>query len=183
MRAIAMFALLGLIAARPAAAEPQAASGEKTKKKPAAAKQPAKQPAEQPAAVEGTKQAPAGLDLRSMAAAAAKAAGPQTSEEDERGKAESRRLDLTPQRQFQSGKLSSDRRGAEARSGIGLGDDTDWRVQAVQVGAIAATFGALVALCGSGNCLLPEIFGGGRDELGPSPDLQIREEPQLRDPR
>ena len=72
-------------------------------------------------------------------------------------------------------------RGNEKSSGMSLGDDTSWQVQAVQVGAIAAGFAALVAICGNGNCLLP--WGGGADNLGPSPDLQIRPDNEPRPAR
>jgi hypothetical protein len=78
---------------------------------------------------------------------------------------------------------SGDARGKEKRSGIGLGKDTDWRVHAAQVGVMVGVFGALVAACAEGGCLLPELFGGGRDQLGPSSDLKIRDSGPLRDAR
>ena len=92
------------------------------------------------------------------------------------------RLDLTPARLF--GKdpgLASDRRGAERREGLDLGDDRDWKVHAAQVGAMAAGFAALVGLCGGGNCLLPSVFG--EPEVGASPDLQIRKPAKIRSAR
>lgn len=45
---------------------------------------------------------------------------------------------------------------AERRGGLDLGDDGDWRVQAAQIGVMAAGFAALVGLCGGGKCMLPE---------------------------
>jgi hypothetical protein len=65
---------------------------------------------------------------------------------------------------------------------MGLGNDGDWRVQAAQVGVMVGLFGALVAACADGGCLLPELFGG-RDQLGPSSDLKIRDSGALRDAR
>ena len=47
---------------------------------------------------------------------------------------------------------------------------------------MAAAFGALVAICANGGCMLPDFLGA-REDLGPPPGLEIREEPQLRDPR
>ncbi len=44
----------------------------------------------------------------------------------------------------------------ERRAGIPLGDDRDWKVQAAQIGVMAGAFAALVGLCGSGRCMLPE---------------------------
>jgi hypothetical protein len=182
MRAIAAFVLLGLVATRPAAAEPQASpaterANEPQKKKPKARTPKAGQekPAEPAAAPR------AGFGLGSMAAMAASAAAGPAAEDVKKGKVEARRLDLTPERQVE--KLAGDRRGSERGSGVTLGDDTSWRVQAVQVGAMAAVFGALVAICGNGQCLLPEVFGGGRDELGPAPGVGTPSEPKLRDPR
>ncbi len=43
----------------------------------------------------------------------------------------------------------------ERSRGISLGDDGNWKVQAAQVGAMAIGFAALVGLCGSGNCKIP----------------------------
>lgn len=166
-----MILALGL-AASPAAAEPARAP---VKKKPAAAR---KKPAAPKTAADSKAAAPAspGVSLGSMAKAAA---GPGEAEKSPTPNG-ARRLDLTPSRLF--GKSDTpDRRGKEKGSGIGLGDDTSWQVQAVQVGAIAAGFAALVAICGNGNCLLP--FGGGAENLGPPPDLQIRPDNEPRPAR
>ena len=38
-------------------------------------------------------------------------------------------------------------------TGIPMGDDRDWRVQAAQVGVMAAAFTALVLLCGNTRCM------------------------------
>jgi hypothetical protein len=180
MRAIAMVVVLaGLVVARPAAAQPQSADEKrpvkKANKKPAAPARPAAPAAAVP-----------GFGLGSMAAKAAGAAAAPAAGDTRPGAVDARRLDLTPRRQLETGKagLAGDRRGSERTSGMTLGDDGDWRVQALQVGAMAAAFGALVAVCGNGRCLLPDFLGtGGRDELGPPPGLEIREQPDLRDPR
>ena len=162
MRALVVMLALGL-AALPASAEPAKAP---TKKDPTSAK---KKKAKKPATP--------GVSLGSMAQAAAGTSGEKDSAATPNG---ARRLDLTPSRLF--GKSDApDRRGKEKRSGVALGDDTSWQVQAVQVGAIAAGFAALVAICGSGNCLLP--FGGGADNLGPPADLQIRPDNEPRPAR
>lgn len=174
MRAIATVVLLGLIAARPAAAEPQASPGEDKQKQ---QKQPPKQPPKQP---QKQNTAPGlGLGLGGMAAQATTSGANQTG-----GAPDATFLDLTPQRLFESGTLDSegDRRGTERRSGLGLGNDGDWRVQAAQVGVMVGVFGALVAACADGGCLLPEFFGS-RDRLGPSEDLQIRDPGPVRDGR
>jgi hypothetical protein len=181
MRAIAMVVVLaGLVLARPAAAQPQG-DGEK-------AKRPAKKANKKPAAPARPAAPPTapGFGLGSMAAQAAGAAAAPAAGDTRPGAVDARRLDLTPRRQLETGKagLAGDRRGSERTSGMTLGDDGDWRVQALQVGAMAAVFGALVAVCGNGSCLLPDFLGiGGRDELGPPPGLEIREQPDLRDPR
>jgi hypothetical protein len=95
-------------------------------------------------------------------------------------------LDLTPRRQLEaltSGDRSRDRRGAERTSGIDLGDDSSWKVQAIQVGTMAALFGTLVAVCGDGKCMLPGFFGGGRDDIGLAPGAHPRKEPTVRSGR
>jgi len=161
MRALVVILALGL-AALPAAAEPAKAP---QKKAPVAGKKKAKKPATP------------GVSLGSMAQAAAGTSGEKDSAATPNG---ARRLDLTPSRLF--GKSDgSNRRGKEKRSGVSLGEDISWQRQAVQVGAIAAGFAALVAICGNGNCLLP--WGGGGDNLGPPPDLQIRPDSEPRPAR
>jgi hypothetical protein len=154
---------LGL-AAPLASAEPAKAP---KKKAPVAAKKKAQQPASP------------GVSLGSMAQAASgtSAADKADSKPTPNG---ARRLDLTPSRLFGKSDPSGNR-GKEKSSGVSLGDDTSWQVQAVQVGAIAAGFAALVAICGNGNCLLP--WGGGGDNLGPAPDLQIRPDNEPRPAR
>lgn len=177
--------LLGLIAARPAAAEPQTEASPKSKQTKQTQK-PDQKPEAKTDKAGKKKPASAGFGLGSMAEMAANAAARPGDEEAEKGKAEARRLDLTPRAQLESGKLgtSADRRGTERGRGLTLGDDTDWKVQAMQVGAMAAVFTTLVAVCGNGRCLLPELFGGGgQDELGPAPGVQTRDQPKLRDPR
>jgi hypothetical protein len=65
-------------------------------------------------------------------------------------------LDLTPSRLF--GPLGSlGARKSEERPAITLGDDRDWKVQAVQIGAMVGAFGALTALCAGGRCA--QAFG------------------------
>jgi hypothetical protein len=168
MRALVVIMALGL-AALPASAEPAKAPSKPEKKKAVpVAKTTAKKKA--PA-----KPATPGVSLGSMAQAAAGEKQEKTPTPNG-----ARRLDLTPARLFGHGD-APDHRGKEKGSGIGLGDDTSWKVQAVQVGAIAAGFAALVAICGNGNCLLP--FGGGKDNLGPSDDLQIRPDNEPRPAR
>jgi hypothetical protein len=182
MRAIATVLVLGMIAARPALAGPKTSPGAKKQKPKQADKARKEAPAEPPAS------APAsvpGFGLGSMAAqAAGAAAGPAGSEQREKDVAEARRLDLTPRRLFDTGKVAgqNDRRGKERGSALDLGNDGDWRVQAVQVGAMVGVFGALVAACANGGCLLPEVFGG-RDRLGPPSDLQTRDSGPVRSGR
>jgi hypothetical protein len=153
MRAIVVLMSLGL-AASPAAAEPTAPA----KKKPAATAK-KKAPAAKP---------DLGVSLGSMA----KSAGTASTAEPPATPNGARRLDLTPARLFGKTQDPAGKKN-EKTTGIALGDDRNWKVQAVQVGAMAAGFAALVALCGDGKCLLP--FGGGdaSDRLGPSPGLQI----------
>jgi hypothetical protein len=173
MRAIAFLVVAGLIAvARPASAEPQAAPGKKDKKQQVEKRgAPTPDPAAQP-----------GYGLGSVAAMAARAAEGATRDVDAKT-VETRRLDLTPRRQLDSGVgTRADRRGSERGTGIALPDDTDWKVQAVQVGGMAALFGALVAVCGGGRCLLPGADDAS-ERIGPPPGLQVRPEPKLRDPR
>jgi hypothetical protein len=194
MRAIAAtVTVLGLIAAWPAYAGPPASPGaakHKAKARPDAkatrpdetkGKAKKEAPAQPPAAAPAS--AP-GFGLGSMAAQAAGAGAPASTER-EKGVAESRRLDLTPRTQFDSGKVAGqgDQRGKERGSGLSLGNDGDWRVQAAQVGVMVGVFGALVAACANGGCLLPEVFGGGRDNLGPPSGLQTRDSGKLRDGR
>jgi hypothetical protein len=169
MRALVVILALGL-AALPASAEPAKAPSKTEKKKaaPVAKTQAAKKKAPGASATPG-------VSLGSMAQAAAG----QNSEKTPTPNG-ARRLDLTPARLF--GRSDApDHRGKEKGSGIGLGDDTSWKMQAVQVGAIAAGFAALVAICGNGNCLLP--FGGGAENLGPSDSLQIRPDNEPRPAR
>ena len=156
MRALVVILALGL-GALPASAEPAKAP----KKKTPVAKKKAQTP---------------GVSLGSMAQAAA-----GTSEKEKTATPNgARRLDLTPSRLF--GKSdTANRRGKEKGSGVSLGNDMSWQRQAVQVGAIAAGFAALVAICGNGNCLLP--FGGGAENLGPPADLQIRPDNEPRPAR
>lgn len=166
MRALVVILALGLAA--PAAAEPAKAPQKPHKKSTPVAKTTAKKKAQ-------AKPTTPGVSLGSMAQAAAGEKPEKTPTPNG-----ARRLDLTPARLF--GKSDApDRRGKEKSSGIGLGDDTSWKVQAVQVGAIAAGFAALVAICGNGNCLLP--FGGGAENLGPSDSLQIRPDNEPRPAR
>ena len=84
-----------------------------------------------------------------------------------------RRLDLTPSRLFGKADPTTGDRRKENRAGLGLGNDGNWKVQAAQIGAMAAGFAALAALCGDGKCLLPWGGGNAADRLGPSPDLEI----------
>jgi hypothetical protein len=173
-RSIAALVVIGSIAAGPAAAEPPSKKQSPAKKADKADKEAAPKTEAKPAAGSG-----------SMAAQAESAAAGSTAREAEPGRVEARRLDLAPHRLFQGGALSSssgDARGKEKRSGLGLGKDTDWRVQAAQVGVMVGVFGALVAACADGGCLLPELFGG-RDQMGPPSDLKIRDSGTLRDAR
>jgi hypothetical protein len=184
MRAIAVFVVLGLVAVRTAAAEPPA-QGDGTQKsdkakKAAAKKEAAKEAKEaaQPASPAPARAPAPGIGLGSMAAQAASAATP-ADEARERGVARSRRLDLTPQRQFQK---IGDRRGKERTSTVGLGDDGSVAVQAVQIGAMVGIFTALSAICANGGCLLPELFGG-QDRLGPGEGVGLRDPGQPRSGR
>jgi len=95
------------------------------------------------------------------------------------------RLDLTPARLFGKGQVKDkpDRRGAEKRSGFSLGDDRDWKVQAAQVGVMAAGFAALVGLCGGGKCMLPDVPFLPQSEEGPPPGLEIRPNSEPRSAR
>ncbi len=169
MRALVVVIMALGLAAPLASAEPAKAPKKKT---PVAARK---------GAAKAAKPASPGVSLGSMAA---QAAGTSADKADQAGKTPTpngaRRLDLTPSRLF--GKSDApDHRGKEKRSGVSLGDDTSWQRQAVQVGAIAAGFAALVAICGNGNCLLP--WGGGADNLGPPADLQIRPDNEPRPAR
>jgi hypothetical protein len=155
-------------AAAPAKATPATttATAKPTAKK-AAAQQPATQ---KPAAPKPAAAQPAvapGPGLGAMAAAAAQATRPTPPT----GPQPLRPLDLSPRRQLDR---AADARGHERGSGIGLGDDTSWKVQALQVGGMAALFGALVGLCGSGNCRLPgDVFPTVSE--GPSGSLDTHE--------
>jgi hypothetical protein len=78
---------------------------------------------------------------------------------------------------FPGAVLGHGRRAPEKQRRLTLGDDGDWKVQAAQVGAMAAVFGALVALCGGGKCLIP---GEAVDFL---PDWMTAEDPVYHSPR
>jgi hypothetical protein len=153
---------------------------------PLASAEPAKAPSKKKTPVAAKKKAakaatPASLGGVSLGNMAAQAAGSSADKADKTPTPNgARRLDLTPSRLF--GKSDApDRRGKEKHKGMSLGDDTSWQAQAVQVGAIAAGFAALVAICGNGNCLLP--WGGGADNLGPPADLEIRPDNEPRPAR
>ena len=78
---------------------------------------------------------------------------------------------------FPGAVLGHGRRAPEKERRLTLGDDGDWKVQAAQVGAMAAVFGALVGLCGGGKCLIP---GEAVDFL---PDWMTAEDPVYHSPR
>jgi hypothetical protein len=78
---------------------------------------------------------------------------------------------------FPGAVLGHGRRSPEKERRLTLGDDGDWKVQAAQVGAMAAVFGALVGLCGGGKCLIP---GEAVDFL---PDWMTAEDPVYHSPR
>ena len=171
MRALLAIVVIALAAA-PAAADPSAPAPAK-KKPPAAAAKKAPPAAKKPTA------APApGVDLGSMARAAAApvARGDDKGATDARTPNGARRLDLTPSRLFgKDTPRPADRRGGERGSGVSLGDDGDWAVQAAQVGVMAAGFAELWALCGGGNCMLPDVLPDAfTTPEGLPPDLQIR---------
>jgi hypothetical protein len=110
-----------------------------------------------------------------MAAAAAK--GGEPSGDAAATPNGARRVDLSPWRLFGNTTPSAtDHRGKEQTRALNLGDDSSWKVQAAQIGAITAGFAALWALCGGGKCLMPDALGGNaQDRLGPGPDLEIRD--------
>jgi len=195
MRTLAILAFLVLIAAaRPAVAEPPTTGDTPQKAGGPAAHKKKKAPTDDKAAAGPAAAAPAAADaeevdqpapaLGGLAGMAAKAAAGTDRPGAGSAPTQPRRLDLTPQRQLDSiaaANRASDRRGGERRSGLTLGDDSSWKVQALQVGTMAALFGTLVAVCGNGRCLLPSFFGGGREDLNPD-NVQVREPPRLRDP-
>lgn len=206
MRAITAVIVVSLMAAGPAFADPTAARspvhsshshGKKDshhgKKKPP--------PADHPKAASGTQATPAqgkstGSEhprgaapakaharapqpgLAGMSAAAAGAAG---STEPGNPPGVSAHLDLSPQRQATAISHAADRRGSERTTGLTYGG-TSWKSEAVGIGVMAATFGALLGLCGSGNCTLPAF--GPSDHIGAPANLDIRrEEPHPRSAR
>lgn len=177
MRALLAILVTGLLAA-PAAADPPT---------PPPAPPPAKKKPPARAAVKKKPAAPApvaapGISLGSMAAAAT--AKDRADAADARTPNGARRLDLTPARLFGVKGPKADRRGAERGSGVSLGDDTSWGVQAAQVGVMAAGFAALWALCGGGNCMLPDVLPDAFTvEEGLPADVEIRLEPQVRSAR
>jgi hypothetical protein len=63
-----------------------------------------------------------------------------------------RPLDLTPSRLFDRPSLTPQGKTAERGPGLSLGDDSSWKVQTAQVGAMVGLFGALTILCKSGRC-------------------------------
>jgi hypothetical protein len=187
MRALAALSMLCFLV-RYAAAEPQAgkATPPPDTAKPGKVKAKAKAktaPGAQKSARPGSKPkagAP-GVDLGSMAEAAARDHEPGTAGgSDATTPNGARRVDLSPWRLFgKSGAApGADRRGKERTNALDLGNDSSWKVQAAQIGIITAGFAALWALCGGGKCMLPDSFGGGSaaDRLGPSPDLEIRDQ-------
>ena len=178
MRALLAILVIGVFAA-PAAADPPAPPP--ATKKPAA-KPAAKKPAAKPAAKPPSPGAATpGVSLSSMARAAT---GPAGADADPRTPNGARRLDLTPARLFGVKGPATDKRGSERGSGTSLGDDSSWAVQAAQVGAMAVGFAALWALCGGGNCMLPDVLPDAfTSEEGLSSDVQIRPEPEVRSAR
>lgn len=48
--------------------------------------------------------------------------------------------------------------GTERRPGTPLGRDGGWKTHAAQAGVMVGIFGALAALCGSGNCTVPNSW-------------------------
>lgn len=156
MRALVAIVVIGLAVA-PAAADPV----KQKPKKPVAAA---------PAAPKATP----GVNLGSMARAAT-TPGAKEAATDARTPNGARRLDLTPARLFGKGGPKADKRGSERGSGTSLGDDSDWAVEAAQVGVMAAGFVALWALCGGGNCMLPDVLPDVfTTPEGLPPDLEIR---------
>lgn len=81
-------------------------------------------------------------------------------------------IDLFPESVF-----GSSRKSPEEKHRLTLGNDESWKAQAVQVGAMAAVFGALVGLCGGGKCLIPS---GATDFL---PDWMTAEPTTYHSPR
>lgn len=170
MRALIAILVTGFLAA-PAAADPPT-----TKPAPAARKKTKKKaPAPAPAAAPG-------MSLGSMARAATGSSAADAA--DARTPNGARRLDLTPARLFGVKGPKSDRRGSERTSGVSLGDDSSWAVQAAQVGVMAAGFAALWAICGSGNCMLPDVLPDAfTTSEGLPADVAIRPEPEVRSAR
>jgi hypothetical protein len=168
MRALLSILVIAL-AAGPAAADPPAVPVQKqppTKKKPAATAKATATAKAKPAAAPG-------VNLGSMARAATAPGSAEAN--DARTPNGARRLDLSPARLFGHGMGKTDRRGAERGSGTSLGDDGSWAVQAAQVGVMAVGFAALWALCGGGNCMLPDVLPDAfSTPEGLPPDLEIR---------
>ena len=96
-----------------------------------------------------------------------------------------KRLDLFPSKVLESAAKGAKGKN-ERRPGLSLGSDGDWKVQAAQVGVMAATFGALVGLCGAGNCRLPDGLSSWLpDSLKAKapPSVPLRRRPKLRKAR
>ena len=143
-------------------------------KAPGTQKAPATQEAPDP-------KAPAGKARSASPEAAARAAS-GTGAEPSATPPGAQRLDLTPSRLFGADRGGGAGLGApERRSGVPLGEDGGWKTHAAQAGVMAVGFAALVALCKSGGCMLPSVFG--EPDIGPSPDLQIREPVNVRSAR
>ena len=204
MRAITAVIVVSLMAAGPAFADPTAHSSpahpshsrgkkpsERGKKKPppadhpkAAAKGQAR-PARGQAAAPGHPAAagahPGGAVQPGLTGMSAAAVGAADRPDPGNPAGVSAHLDLSPQRQSAAISHAADRRGSERTAGLTMGG-TSWKAEAVQVGVMAATFGALLGLCGHGNCALPSVLPS--DRIGAPANLDIRrEEPHPRSAR
>lgn len=122
---------------------PVAAHGEPPAEPPA---KPAKPAAKKPASKPAAKKKPISLEVPPSAADAEKApvGKPGT-------------VDLFPKSVLQ--KAADDPAvGAERRAGTPLGSDGGWKAHAAQAGVMVGIFAGLAALCGSGNCMVPDSW-------------------------
>lgn len=160
-----------LFTASPALADDDQDSGDAP---PAVADEPAQVPAPSDAA-ERVTVATTGFDLRLGRVPLSPAPTPAL-----------RPVDLTPAQLWVEPWLSfgdpAELNRPEQRRGIDL-PDGDWRVQAAQVGVMAAGFAALVGLCGGGKCLLPNAVNEWLPdwaEAKPPPNVTVRPQPRVR---
>jgi hypothetical protein len=151
---IAIAATLALGVGTVHAQEPPASGNDPKPAKPEAEKAPAarppakKTPAKKTPAKPGPAKPPTGKNARP-------AEKPISLQVPKTEPAPGQRIDLFPSTVLQKA-ATGDPGKNERRTGASLGNDGGWKTQAAQVGVMVGLFAGLAALCGSGNCTVPD---------------------------